>query len=769
MLALRDIQPQKNEVYLDNNATTPVLPQAIEASTHTMQLCYGNPSSSHITGIKAKYILETTRDLTRQVIGAKTGQVMFTSGATEGIQTAIISSLIAAKHQQKSIENPVLLYGATEHKAVPESLKHWNKMLDIGAQVLAIPVDERGILDMTFIAEHVPNALMICTMIANNETGVYQDLALLEQTIRQHNSDVYWMVDCVQALGKIQLSISDTSIDYAPFSGHKLYAPKGIGILYVRESAPFTPFIAGGGQESGLRSGTENLPGIAALQAVLALLNDEQDDTFKSHEQLEKYREQLVQTLTKAFPAIVFNHDFTCSLPTTINFSVKGLSSKDIMDLFDAAHIRVSAGSACSSKVTGSFVLDAMGKPKWQSNSAIRMSFGPATSQQEIDDACHAIEQAVKALKSSCLILSDTADNSAIGVDGLQQWLYDNGCTWCYVDKATKQCFVIDLAPELVAKFETLVECQGYEVVAVLTTHIHQANEAHQNMIQTLWQNDSSSYDVLGWPQNTRLVSLENELAVEAITIGNKVIARLPLPGHTENSVAYLLGRADNQQLKAVDIEFVFVGDLIQINGLGRCDVQDGDASSLYRSLQLLNQVITEQTLLCPAHDYLQLFNTTLALEMQSQPMLKQIIDGEISEQAFIEYKNKADEQLPPADYHQYCGPVGSFNNIIETVHPNQLVKFISDSPNTVVVDVREPHEYDAYPDSTIGGKTMVNIPLSQITQFVQRNKSGQADNRYVCICRSGKRSEAAAKTLQRNNFTHIYHVPGGFALLNKS
>ena len=768
MLSLREIQPQKNEVYLDNNATTPVLPQAIEAATHTMQLCYGNPSSSHITGIKAKYILETTRELTRQVIGSKTGQVMFTSGATEGIQTAIISSLNAAKQKSQSIKEPVLLYGATEHKAVPESLKHWNKMLDIGAKVLAIPVDERGILDMDFIATHVPNALMICTMIANNETGVYQDIELLEKTIRQYNQDVFWMVDCVQALGKIKLEISNTTIDYAPFSGHKLYAPKGIGILYVRDSAPFTPFIAGGGQESGLRSGTENLPGIAALQAVLSLLNDHDDPTFKSTTQLERYREQLTDTLIKAFPDIVFNHDFSCSLPTTINFSVKGLTSKDIMDLFDAAHIRVSAGSACSSKVTGSFVLDAMGKPKWQSESAIRMSFGPATTQQEIDEACVAISQAVKALQSSCLILSDTADNSNLGVDGLQQWLYDNGCTWCFVDKASKQCAVIDLAPELVSKFETLVECQGYEVVAVLSTHIHEENQVHQNIIQTLWHKDQTQYDFLGWPQQTSLVTLENGLTIEALNVGNKVLARLPLPGHTANSVAYLLGTSVNQSLMADSVDFVFVGDLIQVNGLGRCDHIDGDEKSLYQSLQLLNQLIRQDTLLCPAHDYLQLFNTTLALEASSQPLLQQVIDGDISEQAFIAEKIKQDSELPPSDFSQYCGSIAQFSNIIEPVHPNQLVEFIQADPTTIIVDVREPHEYDAYPDSMIAGKTMVNLPLSQITQFVQRHKSQQSDFKYVCICRSGKRSEAAAKTLQRNSFANIYHVPGGFALLNK-
>ena len=314
--------------------------------------------------------MESTRKLARQVTGAVSGDIIFTSGATEGIQTSIISALIASREQVNSIVKPVLLYGATEHKAVPETLKHWNDILNIGAEVVAIPVDENGILDFAFIAANIANALMICTMAANNETGVFQDLKALEQVIRTNNKDVLWMVDSVQALGKLDMDLANTSIDYAPFSGHKLYAPKGIGVLYVRDSAPYTPFIAGGGQESGLRSGTENLPGIAALNAIFNLLNDDNDDTFKSHDVLVSYRAQLEQTLRKVFPKVVFNHNFDYSLPTTLNFSVKGLSSKDIMDLFDAARIRVSSGSACSSKVTGSYVLDAMAKPKWQSEGA---------------------------------------------------------------------------------------------------------------------------------------------------------------------------------------------------------------------------------------------------------------------------------------------------------------------------------------------------------------------------------------------------------------
>ena len=328
------------QVYLDANATTPVLPCIADVVSHTMQICFGNPSSPHITGIQAKHLLEQTRENARTVIGAIEGDILFTSGATEGIQTAVVSTLINAKNH--NIAKPVLLYGATEHKAVPNTLKHWNSVLGIHAQVLAIPVDNNGILDLAFIAEHIPNALMICTMAVNNETGVYQDLDAIEHTIRFRNTKVSWMVDCVQALGKKQLDLSATTIDYAPFSGHKLYAPKGIGFLYIRAGSAYTPFIAGGGQESGMRSGTENLPGIAGLNKLFSLLLDKSDTTFKSIDVLSNYRAQIKNAIEETFDEVTFNHSFEHSVPTTLNFAVNELTSKEVIDLFDAAGIRVS-------------------------------------------------------------------------------------------------------------------------------------------------------------------------------------------------------------------------------------------------------------------------------------------------------------------------------------------------------------------------------------------------------------------------------------------
>ncbi len=383
-------------IYLDSNATTHVLPAAVHAATRAMCEQFGNPSSSHSHGIVAKALLEQTRATAAQVISAGDGHVLFTSGATEGIQTAVLSALRAIGQRQAG-QGKLLVYGSTEHKAVPQALEHWNDVLDLGLELRALPVDTNGQHNLQVLAEWLPNTALLCTMAANNETGVVSDLAAIEQMLTQTNSKALWLVDCVQALGKLDLDLQQGRIDYAPFSGHKLYAPKGIGMLYVRRGAPFTPLMAGGGQEGGLRSGTENMPGIAALGAVLNAL--QQGDTFASHAALRGYRDQLENSLRSAFPAIAFNMPLNHSLPTTLNFSVPGVSSKTMLDVFDAAGLGVSAGSACSAaKAAPSYVLEAMGLPAWRTHSAVRLSMGALANTQLVDAACAAIARCGHAL-----------------------------------------------------------------------------------------------------------------------------------------------------------------------------------------------------------------------------------------------------------------------------------------------------------------------------------------------------------------------------------
>ncbi|MGX9700238.1 aminotransferase class V-fold PLP-dependent enzyme [Janthinobacterium lividum] len=460
------------EIYLDSNATTCVLPAAVAAARQAMEQGYGNPSSTHATGLQAKAMMDGVRRRASGLLGVGDGRLMFNSGATEGIQTAVLSALCALRERRDAGKRigSLLLYGATEHKAVPESLAHWNRLLGLNLEVRKLPVDAQGRHDLQALGALIGDAAMLCTMAANNETGVVSDLSAIAQLLQERGADAYWMVDCVQALGKLKLNLAATRIDYAPFSGHKLYAPKGIGMLYVRAGAPFTPLMMGGGQEAGLRSGTENMAGIAALGAVLAALDD--GKTFRSHADLAAFREQLVASLERAFPGIVFNMPFDLSLSTTLNFSVPGLSSKELLDLFDAARVRVSSGSACSAaKALPSYVLEAMHVPQWRASSAIRLSFGPLIDAATIAAACARIERCGEALRSSCLLPSALAPSPQDGAqDGIIQLSVDGQCTWLISNAASASCVVIDPVAALVPRLAAFIRCQQLALCAIVHT-----------------------------------------------------------------------------------------------------------------------------------------------------------------------------------------------------------------------------------------------------------------------------------------------------------
>ncbi|MCL1145470.1 aminotransferase class V-fold PLP-dependent enzyme [Shewanella marinintestina] len=753
--------PNHNEltqVYLDANATTPVLPQAADAALSAMQTLFGNPSSSHITGLQAKHLMEQTRARAKTLLGTGEGKLIFTSGATEGIQTSILSALIAAKELIQQGKTYSVLYGSTEHKAVPESLKHWLKVLNIPAQVLAIPVNEFGILDDEFIRQHAPDALMICTMAVNNETGVYQNLNHLEKTIRDANPRIFWMVDCVQALGKTSLDLQHTSIDYAPFSGHKLYAPKGIGFVYIRNNAPFTPFIAGGGQEAGLRSGTENLPGMAALNVIFEMLLRTEDSAFSDTQTLHSFRQQIADTLTDCFPRIIFNNSFEHSVPTTINFAVPSFSSKEIMDLFDAANIRVSSGSACSSKVTGSFVLDAMGLPTWQSESAIRMSFGPAMTQADVDTACARIKTASLALTHSCMVL----DNSKIGADindkaqleGLLQLRSGASCTWVYADTSTKQALIIDPLPELQHRLDTLLQCQQLTPIAIIDTHGHADHVSGREVLANRYLADQDS-DMLGWPHNSKTVSYAGT-ECEAINVGELQLLKVPTPGHTSDSISLVLCSA--QQAK-----YAFCGDTILMGSLGRTNFESSSSAALLSSLKLLNNTLAEDTLICASHDYNNEFTTTLAAESKRNSLLNSALLDLISEADFIKRKAELDSHLnDQVGSEIMCGAyVGSCNkSAIREYDASSLADAIASNTGVKVIDIREPHEYAL----THSQDSSQNVPLTRLVQFIQEHQH-QKDQPWVLVCRSGSRSMVAAQAMHRLGFAKISHLKGGYAL----
>lgn len=752
------LQQSLSQIYLDANATTPVLPQAADAALAAMKTSFGNPSSSHMTGLRAKQIMTQTRERAQKILGSHQGQVIFTSGATEGIQTGIISALTAAKKQLVTDKKYYLLYGATEHKAVPESLKHWNQILDVNAEVMAIPVDAKGILDSQFIAKYAADALIICTMAVNNETGVYQDLEKLEQVIRGNNPHVFWMVDCVQALGKSQLNLAQTTIDYAPFSGHKLYAPKGIGFVYIRENAPFTPFIAGGGQEGGLRSGTENLPGMAALNEVFAMMLGESEFSFTAHEQLHKFRMQLRQSLEKAFGKVHFNHDFDNSVPTTLNFSIEGFSSKEMMDLFDAAGIRVSSGSACSSKVTRSFVLDAMGLPAWQSESAIRLSFGPAMTQDEVDAACQRIEESAMALGHSCLMSQHHIDDKA-PLGGLVQFKVGGSCSWLYVDSEDKSAVVIDPLSQVSDRINTLIECQQLSLVGVIDTHGHADHQSSRSDISNQHLKEQVC-DHLGWPQDAKCLQFGDQ-SFEYIDVGSKWLVRIETPGHTSDSISMAL--CEPVTGEQFDTQYLFCGDTILMGSLGRTNFDCSSSSAMFSSLHRIDKLVGRNTLLCPSHDYNNEFTSSIDAEVKRNVLLQQALDNVINQTQFVAQKDILDQHIIDESGSEII--CGAFVGDCQKQHMNEydsdsLAKAMAMSQKIKLIDIREPHEYALQHDESFEK----NVPLTRFVQFIEENKSNKQDE-IVLLCRSGSRSHVAAQALIRLGFENVGHLKGGYAL----
>ncbi|NHZ98917.1 aminotransferase class V-fold PLP-dependent enzyme [Massilia sp. CCM 8734] len=639
------------EIYLDANATSAVHPAALAAATQAMRDCYGNPSSSHATGLKAKAMLDGVRTLARRVLGAGQGRLTFTSGATEGIQTAVLSALceVRARRARGEATGELLLYGATEHKAVPESLAHWNTLLGTNLELRALPVDGDGRHRLDVLRELAPRAALVCTMAANNESGVISDLAGIEALLRECAPTALWMVDSVQALGKLSLDLAATRIDYAPFSGHKLYAPKGIGMLYVRDGAPYTALMMGGGQESGQRSGTENMSGIAALGAVLAALID--GASFRSHAQLVRMRERLAVALREALPGIVFNAPFATSLPTTLNFSVPGLAGKELLDLFDAAGVRVSAGSACSAaKAAPSYVLAAMDLAPWRCAAAVRMSFGPMADDALIDAACERIARCGAALRASCLVPS--AMPAADG-DGVIQLGFDGACTWLLLDAASRTCAIVNPLAPLAARINDFVRCQGYRVRAVIDTHGGGTGRAALVAALGGQLAGGISHEALGWPALADQVTLDNGQAASALMFGSRLLARV----EQGIGASYLFGERSAAGLAAGDVRFAFTGP-------------DAD-------IQQLAELVSRKTIVCQASEAGSPACTTLLAERG--------------------------------------GAIAAANPLAMQLEAHGLERFFNDHPDALLIDVREAYEHAAADAGHWHGHAVESVPLSRL------------------------------------------------------
>jgi cysteine desulfurase len=363
----------KQRLYLDYNATTPVLPEVLKTFTSTAKL-YGNPSSLHTSGRKAKEVLENSRDTIARYIGADPEKLLFTGSGSEG-NNQVLKSILYKYLESK--EPAHVLVSAIEHSSIKQTAE---QLKMFGVEVDIIPVDASGFIRIEEVASLLkPHTKLVSVLLANNEVGTLQSIKRLTEIVKTLSSALVH-TDAVQAIGKIDVDVHDLGVDFLSMSSHKVYAPKGVGALYVKNDKTLFPLIAGSSHERKLRAGTENVPGIAAFSKALTLL----DPTFFYNHVtplIHYLREKL-----NDFPGVVIHTPETHTLNTTISIAFKGIDGQALAMNLDLEGIDVSTGAACSAgSVEPSSILSAMGISDELNLSTIRVSIGTSTKKEELD------------------------------------------------------------------------------------------------------------------------------------------------------------------------------------------------------------------------------------------------------------------------------------------------------------------------------------------------------------------------------------------------
>src|SRR5687767_6898894 len=377
-------------IYLDNNATTQVAPEVFEAMQPFLTSHYGNPSSGHALGRESRAAVEQARKEVAALVGARDpNEIAFTSCGSESNNWAIGGFLEENPRRRHIITTRV------EHEAVRKLCEHLN---GIGGEVSWLEVDEQGSLDLDDLRKALrPDTGIVSIMLANNETGVLFPIEEIGRLIREH-SDAVFHVDGVQAVGKIPIRLRDWEVDLFSIAGHKFYAPKGIGALFIREGMKLPPFVIGGGQEAGRRSGTEAVPNIVALGRASRLAKQ-----FTAHEQIRALRDQFESTILNTISGTTVNGTTAPEkrLPNTTNISFDGVLGPEVVSMLDAVGICVSTGSAChSDSADASSVLSAMKIPKNRALGSIRFSLGRYTTEGDINRTLELLPEIIEDLRN---------------------------------------------------------------------------------------------------------------------------------------------------------------------------------------------------------------------------------------------------------------------------------------------------------------------------------------------------------------------------------
>lgn len=381
------------EAYLDNAATTPVFPEVAEIMNKVMMEDFGNPSSKHTKGITAEQYVKDAREIIAGTLKCQPKEIIFTSGGTESNNLAFIGTAIANRREGKHIITTQI-----EHASVHEPLAYLEEM---GYEVTYLPVDSRGVVSVEDVKQALrEDTFLVSIMYVNNEIGSLQPVEEIGEMLKQVNSKILFHVDGIQAYGKYKIQPKKSGIDLLSVSGHKIHGPKGVGFLYVRDGVKIRPILFGGGQQKGMRSGTENVPGIAGLGVAVQKMCRENG---AKREQLLCLKKQLIEELSQyenVFVNGVEKEYIEETAPHIVSVSFGGIRSEVMLHAMAQEGVYVSSGSACSSnhpELSGT--LQAIGVKPELLDSTLRFSFSVLTTPEQVAYASEVVGRLLPVLR----------------------------------------------------------------------------------------------------------------------------------------------------------------------------------------------------------------------------------------------------------------------------------------------------------------------------------------------------------------------------------
>ena len=383
------------EVYLDNSATTRVLPQAAELVTKIMCENYGNPSSLHMKGVEAEQYIRHARETFARLLKVNEKEIFFTSGGTESDNMALTGAAFANRRRGEH-----LITTQIEHPAVLQTMRY---LESVGFRVTYLPVDSYGRVSVEELKNAVArDTILVSVMHTNNEIGSLQPIAEAGALIKRINPEILFHVDAVQGFGKTRIYPKKMGIDLLSVSGHKIHGPKGVGLLYIGEKVKLQPIIHGGGQQMNLRSGTDNVPGVAGMAKAAELLYAHlEEDTERLYQCKRRFMDGVRKIDGVRINGLLPDApDGEGTAPHIVSVSVQGVRSEVLLHALEESGIYVSAGSACAArKPQPSTTLRALGVERWMLESTVRFSFSVYTTPEEIDYTLQAMYDKIPVLR----------------------------------------------------------------------------------------------------------------------------------------------------------------------------------------------------------------------------------------------------------------------------------------------------------------------------------------------------------------------------------